>query len=512
MSTSPAMSDHKTSLREKFPVSLFNSLSKKKEVFTSVHPGMVGMYLCGPTVYGDPHMGHARSAITFDVIFRYFSFLGYKVRYVRNITDVGHLEDEVAEGGEDKIAKKARLEKLEPMEIVQTYTVSYRQSMYRLNCLPPSIESTATGHIIEQIETIKQILENGWAYEVNGSIYFDLSAYAKENDYGQLSGKVLDELISGSRDLDKQDEKKHPFDFALWKKAKPEHIMRWPSPWGIGFPGWHIECTSMSTKYLGTPFDIHGGGMDLQFPHHEAEIAQSVASCGKVPANYWMHNNMLTLEKAKMSKSAGNFITLDELFAGKHALLEQAYSPMTFRFFILQSYYRSLVDFSNKALQAAEKGYRGLMQSIGYLNSLEHVQGNIDQALNKEIIQLTDECYLRLSDDFNTARALAALFDLSSKINAFYHQQLPLSKLSTETFNYMSSSFIGLITEVLGLIPEDDQQSDRLASVLDLLIDIRHEARNNKDYATSDKIRDQLQKLGIQLKDEKGGGTTFVFD
>lgn len=505
------MSSTHTSLIEKFPVTLFNSLTKEKETFTPVNPGFVGMYVCGPTVYGDPHMGHARSAITFDLVNRYFQYLGYKVRYVRNITDVGHLEND-ADEGEDKIAKKARLEQVEPMEIVYRYTQSYHQAMDRLNILRPNIESTATGHLIEQIEMIKQILDNGWAYVVNGSVYFDLEAYAKTYSYGQLSGKVLEELLSGSRDLDNQDEKKRPYDFALWKKAEPQHIMQWPSPWGIGFPGWHIECTTMSTKYLGTPFDIHGGGMDLQFPHHEAEIAQSVAACGKAPANYWMHNNMLTIEKQKMSKSLGNFITLEQVFSGEHPKLEQAYSPMTFRFFNLQAHYRSVIDFSNAALQAAEKGFKSLMQSLASLEKLNHQEGTLQPELNEEIRNLVDDCFERMGDDFNSARLLASLFDLGAKINAFYHQQLPLSSLSSETFTYLKTHFRGMIVEVLGLMPEDDDQSERLDGVMQLLIDIRKQARLQKDFATSDKIRDELKALGIQLMDDKHGITTFQIE
>lgn len=505
--------DQGVSLIETFPLAFFNSLTREKEDFKPIHAGYVGMYVCGPTVYGDPHLGHARSALTFDIIFRYLKFLGYKVRYVRNITDVGHLEDEVAEQGEDKIAKKARLEKLEPMEIVQTYTTRYRHAMERLNVLPPSIECTATGHIIEQIQHIEKILEAGFAYIVDGSVYFDLDKYLQVHDYGMLSGKKIEDLMSGSRDLDGQGEKKGPHDFALWKKARPEHIMRWPSPWGEGFPGWHIECTAMSTKYLGAPFDIHGGGLDLQFPHHEAEIAQATASCKTQPANYWIHNNLLTLDGEKMSKSKGNFITLDELFSGNHRLLEQAYTPMTVRFFMLQAHYRSPIDFSNPALQAAEKGYKRLTNSLEMLEAFQHNPIKpYDTALGEEIQRLSEACYRFMSDDFNTARALAALFEIAGKINAFYHKQAPLHKLDPEVYSFMKQTYAGFITQVLGLEMEKNNDDSKLHSVVNLLIEMRKEARQNKDFATSDKIRNELAAAGIQLKDEKSGETTFSID
>ncbi len=506
-------------IRERFPIYIYNTLHRKKELFEPLHPERMGMYVCGPTVYGDPHLGHARSAITFDLVFRYFSFLGYKVRYVRNITDVGHLEDEVAEQGEDKIAKKARLEQLEPMEIVQRYTNSYHSALDKMNILRPSIEPTATGHIVEQIKIIQKILDKELAYVVDGSVYFDLEAYQTQQNYGQLSGKVLEDLISGSRGTEGLDEKRNPHDFALWKKAKPEHIMRWDSPWGEGFPGWHLECTTMSTKYLGAPFDIHGGGMDLQFPHHECEIAQAHAAFGQkaheshqeVYARYWIHNNMVTLDKVKMSKSKGNFITLEQLYAGDHDLLEQPYTPMTVRFFMLQAHYGSIIDFSNEALQASEKAYKRLMQSQELLDSLSHPGfGEVDSSIEHEVRQQVDSIFTHLSDDFNTAKVIASLFDLTGKINQFYHGQLSMQTISADTFNYLKSSFRKVISEVLGLVPEQQEDNQLVDSLINMLIDIRKDARGKKDYATSDKIRDELHKLGVQLKDEKTGETTFA--
>ncbi len=501
--------DH--ALYTKYPLSVVNSLTRQKEVFEPINPPLVGMYLCGPTVYGDPHLGHARSAVNFDVIFRYLAFLGYKVRYVRNITDVGHLEDEVAGAGEDKVSKKARLEKLEPMEIVQLYTYRYRDALRLLNVLPPSIEPSATGHIIEQIEIIQSILKHGYAYEVNGSIYFDLGKYAQEQEYGQISGKVLEDLQSGSRQTEGLDEKRSPHDFALWKKANPEHIMRWDSPWGEGFPGWHLECTAMSTKYLGETFDIHGGGLDLQFPHHEAEVAQSYGAFHNHPANYWIHHNLITIDGQKMSKLKGNFITLDQLFTGDHALLVQAYSPATIRFFILQAHYRSPVDFSNEALQAAEKGLTRLLNAQETLGKLNHQSGTIDEKLDKEINQLCEQCYWEMSDDFNTAKLIAVLFDLSSKINGFNHQKLDLAAISTETFQHLRKTFQDFISEVLGLQAEATNDTQQKEGLIELLISIRNQARANKDFATSDQIRDQLKELGVQLKDEKAGSTTYSF-
>ncbi len=498
-------------LKDQYPLSVYNSLPREKEFFKSINKDYVGMYVCGPTVYGSPHLGHARSAITFDIVFRYLKHLGYKVRYVRNITDVGHLEDEVAGAGEDKIVKKARLERLEPMEVVQTYTVMYHKSMDVLNVLRPSIEPTATAHIIEQIKIVEEILQNGYAYEVDGSVYFDMDKYTQDYKYGELSGKVLDDLISGSRNLEGQDKKKSAFDFALWKKANPEHLMQWDSPWGMGFPGWHLECTAMSSKYLGLPFDIHGGGMDLQFPHHEGEIAQSFGYCGCKPVNYWLHNNMVTLDGQKMAKSKGNFISLDEMFDGSHSLLEKAYSPMTIRFFMLQSHYRSPIDFSNEALKAAEKGYKKLMTALQTLSEIPHVKGEKDEKLDQEINQLCDEIYKSLSDDFHTALALAGLFELSSKIYSFYNKQASVSGISKETFQRLQTTFTEVIEDVLGLISEDGGGDGVLDGVMNLVINIREKARLNKDYALSDQIRDELATAGVKLKDEKGT-TTYKLD
>lgn len=491
------------------PVYLYNTLGRKKERFEPINPPHVGIYVCGPTVYGDPHLGHARAAITFDLVLRYLRFLGYSVRYVRNITDVGHLEDEVIEEGEDKILKKARLEQLEPMEVVQTYTNRYHQGMDALNCERPSIEPTATGHIIEQIQLIRKIMENGLAYEVNGSIYFDLARYVEKNDYGSLSGKVLEELMAGSRDTEGLEEKRSPHDFSLWKKADPGHIMRWESPWGEGFPGWHVECTAMSTKYLGETFDIHGGGIDLQFPHHEAEIAQARSAFGKDPAKYWMHNNMVTIDGAKMSKSAGNFITLEELFTGEHPLLEKAWDPMVIRFLMLQSHYRSEIDFSNEALHAAEKGYHRIMNGLALLDELNPARGEEPAELDEQIGRLCEECWETMSDDFNTARTLAVLFELASRINGLYHGQIDSRKISRPMFDRMKESYRAFVLDVLGLRPPARQADSKLGPLMELLIEIRARARAHKDYEMADKIRDDLARIGIELKDEKGGKTTW---
>lgn len=487
---------------------IYNSLSREKEVFKAIDPPFVGLYVCGPTVYGEPHLGHARSAVTFDVVYRYLKYLGYKVRYVRNITDVGHLEND-SDDGEDKIAKKARLEKIEPMEVVQFYTIKYHESMDALNVERPSIEPTASGHIMEQIEHIEKIIENGYAYIVNGSVYFDVSKYAKDYPYGKLSGKKLEDLQSGSRSLDAQDEKEAPEDFALWKKASPEHIMKWNSPWSIGFPGWHMECTSMSTKYLGDTFDIHGGGMDLQFPHHEAEIAQSNGACGKPPCNYWMHNNMLTINGKKMGKSLGNFINLEELFNGTHKLLEQAYHPMTVRFFMLQAHYRSTLDFSNEALQAAEKGLKRLLQAHSLLMKLK--DGNSEElgSDDQKIIDLLGQAEDHISDDFNTAQCIARLFDITPEINKLNEGKL---KLAESTIKELKIKFNAIVTDVLGLKPVEKGNEDVLDGLMGLLIDIRKEARFKKDFATSDKIRDDLAKVNIQLKDSKEGTSWEIID
>lgn len=493
---------------------LYNSLSRKKELFEPLNPPFVGLYVCGPTVYGDPHLGHARAAITFDIIYRYLKYLGYKVRYVRNITDVGHLEHEEEEQGEDKILKKARIEQVEPMEIVQRYTISYHKGMDALNCLRPSIEPTATGHIIEQIELVEKILENGFAYEVNGNVYFDLEKYRQTNSYGELSGKVLEDLQAGSRDTEGMDEKKNPYDFALWKKASSNHIMRWNSPWGEGFPGWHLECTTMSTKYLGNQFDIHGGGLDLQFPHHEAEIAQCKSAHGNDPVKYWIHNNMITIDGAKMSKSAGNFINLEQLFTGEHEKLEKAFNPMTVRFLMLQSHYRSKIDFSNEALVAAEKGLQKLMTAVDLLDKIELPDESPEDEASEdwEILDACDRCHETMNDDFNTAQVLAALFDLSSKINALYNKQLDAKNVSKSAFSRMKTTINDFVFDILGLQPVSESQDGKTEELVDLLIDIRAGAREKKDFATSDKIRDDLQEIGIRLKDDKDGKTTFEID
>lgn len=500
-------------MKNKFPISIFNTKKREKESFKPISDGQVGMYVCGPTVYGDPHLGNARGAMTFDIVFRYLEYVGYKVRYVRNITDVGHLENEVDDAGEDKIAKQAKLNQLEPMEIVQTYTISYHKAMEKLNVRRPSIEPTATGHIIEQINIVEKILQNGFAYESDGSVYFDMKKYLEKYKYGELSGKVVDDLLSGSRNLDGQQEKKSSLDFALWKVAKPEHIMKWPSPWGDGFPGWHLECTAMSSKYLGVPFDIHGGGMDLQFPHHEGEIAQSQCAFDSEPANYWMHNNMLTIDGQKMAKSKGNFLTLDELFDGEHELLEQAYSPMTVRFFTLQSHYGSTIDFSNLALQAAEKGYKRLVNALTVLDSLAFdKEAKFNEVLDKEINEQIDACYQFMSDDFNTARTIATMFDLSKKINDFKAKPSLLNKIRKETFDRLQNEFRGFFYNVLGLQKEIESESKHLDGAMDLLIEMRKQAKEDKDYGLSDKIRDELKEHGILLQDGKEGEMSYVVE
>lgn len=456
------------------------------------------MYVCGPTVYGDPHLGHARPAITFDLLFRYLQHLGYKVRYVRNITDVGHLEND-ADAGEDKIAKKARLEQLEPMEIVQYYTLRYQHAMENLNVLPPSIEPRASGHIIEQIELVKKILEQGFAYEVNGSVYFDVTAYNKKYTYGKLSGRVLDDMIANTRSLDGQDDKRHPADFALWKKASPEHIMRWPSPWSEGFPGWHLECSAMSIKYLGQQFDIHGGGMDLLFPHHECEIAQNVAASGHEAVRYWMHNNMITINGQKMGKSLGNFITLEELFTGKHKLLEQAYSPMTIRFFVLQAHYRSTLDFSNEALQAAEKGLQRLMKAVELLDKLPV---SIGSTVN--VADIEKACFDALDDDLNSPIAIAALFDGARTINLIRDGK---EQISEDDLKRLKTLFNDVVFNILGLRNDEGEAgNDALtADLINFILNLRVQAKANKDFAASDRIRKQLTDMGIVVKDTKDG-------
>lgn len=479
---------------------IYNTLSRQKETFVPHHAPHVGMYVCGPTVYGDAHLGHARPAITFDILFRYLKHLGYKVRYVRNITDVGHLEHD-ADDGEDKIAKKARLEELEPMEVVQFYLLRYQKAMEYLNVLPPSIEPHASGHIIEQIELVKQILDNGFAYESKGSVYFDVARYNKVHKYGVLSGRNLDDVLNTTRELDGQEEKRDPSDFALWKNAQPEHIMRWPSPWGNGFPGWHCECTAMGKKYLGESFDIHGGGMDLIFPHHECEIAQSVASQGHEMVRYWMHNNMITINGKKMGKSLGNFITLDEFFQGKHELLTQAYSPMTIRFFILQAHYRSTVDFSNEALQAAEKGLERLLEG---LRNLE----NIVPSATTTGIQpqgLREKCTEAMNDDLNTPIVISHLFDATRMINTIVDKK---ATISAEDLEELKSVFHLFVFDLLGLTAQTENNAAReeaYGKVVDMLLEQRMQAKANKDWATSDKIRDHLASLGFEVKDTKDG-------
>jgi len=479
---------------------LYDTLKREKRIFKPVNPGYVGMYVCGPTVYGDPHLGHARPAITFDLLFRLFRHLGYKVRYVSNITDVGHLEND-ADTGEDKIAKKARLEALEPMEVVQTYTLRYHEAMKQLNVLRPSIEPRASGHIIEQIELVKTILDAGYAYISNGSVYFDVEKYDRVHTYGVLSGRIIDDMMAGSRELDGQDDKRSPNDFALWKKAPPEHIMRWPSPWSVGFPGWHLECSAMSEKYLGEEFDIHGGGMDLIFPHHECELAQNVASRGKGGVNYWVHNNLITINGQKMGKSKGNFITLEELFAGKHEALDQPYSPMTIRFFILQAHYRSTLDFSNEALQAAEKGLKRLMQAAKDVRSLKH---SADAPVLKQVATINEEIYEALLDDMNTPIALSSLFEAVKIVNGAKDRGEVLNDADYDT---LTKLFTEIVSDVMGLT--DDRQDSTAESVIsglmDMVIERRNAAKAAKNWAESDRIRDELKAIGIQIKDTKEG-------
>jgi cysteinyl-tRNA synthetase len=475
---------------------VYNTLSRKKELFEPIAPPHVGMYVCGPTVYGDAHLGHARPAITFDMIYRYLMHIGYKVRYVRNITDVGHLEND-ADEGEDKIAKKARLEHIEPMEIAQRYTNNYRLNMQTMNVLPPSIEPLASGHIPEQIDYVRRILASGYAYETDGSVYFDVEKFAKSHPYGILSGRKTDELQSSNRQLDGQDEKRSPLDFALWKKAAPEHIMRWDSPWSDGFPGWHMECSAMGSKYLGETFDIHGGGMDLLFPHHEAEIAQSVAATGKSPVRFWLHNNMITINGQKMGKSLGNFITLDEFFTGSHPSLDQAYDPMVIRFFILQAHYRSTLDFTNEALQAAGKGLRRLLE--GYQTLMNLKPGS---ASTFDADALEKECHEAMLDDFNSPIAIANLFDSLRYINQVKDGK---AGIDTVTLEKLKKIFYNFVFDILGLRQEQSGYPDLLNGVMQAVIRLRNEARKNRDFATSDRIRDELAALNIILKDSKEG-------
>ncbi len=481
---------------------IYNSLTRRKEAFRPLNPPFTGLYVCGPTVYGDAHLGHARPAVTFDLVFRYLRHLGYKVRYVRNITDVGHLESD-ADEGEDKIAKKARIEQLEPMEVVQYYSDRYHADMEKMHVLKPSIEPRASGHIIEQIEMVKAILDAGFAYEVNGSVYFDVQKYNQQFQYGKLSGRSVDEMLSTTRELDGQEEKRHPADFALWKKATPTHIMRWPSPWGEGFPGWHLECSAMSARYLGETFDIHGGGMDLLFPHHECEIAQSNATFGKDAAQYWMHNNMVTIEGQKMGKSLGNFITLREFFGGNHQKLERAFHPLTIRFFILQAHYRSTLDFSNEALEAAEKGLKRLWQAMNTLHSLP-----AGSSSSVDVSTLSDKCYEGLNDDFNSPVTLSYLFDTIRTINAVKDGHETLTQESIDNLKHVFKTFV---IDIFGLgDPEggsSDNEQELINDLMSILLDIRQQARKNKDWDTADKLRDSLQKLNITVKDGKDGAS-----
>ena len=490
---------------------VYNSLTRKKEEFKPITKGHVGMYVCGPTVSGESHLGHARPYITFDIVNRYLMHLGYKVRYVRNITDAGHFEEEGREA-EDKISKKAQLEKIEPMELVHKYTNLFHWAMKEFNTLDPNIEPTATGHIVEQINMIEKIIEEGYAYVSNGSVYFDVKKYAASHDYGKLSGRVVEDLLETTRDLEGQEEKKDKADFALWKAAPPQHIMRWKSPWGEGFPGWHIECSAMATKYLGTEFDIHGGGMDLLFPHHESEIAQSTICNHQTPAKYWLHNNMITIAGKKMGKSYNNVIRLTELFSGNHPLLTQAFSPMVVRFFILQTHYRSTLDFSSEALVAAEKGLKRLWEGYEVLKKLPAMSHEPREAkdieLDAQCSTLIAELEEFMNDDFNTAKVLANFFELVPIINGIKDGHISAGALSSETIKKMKDAFKVWLEDILGL--KNARESDPvLNSVMELLIDIRKEARANKDFVTSDKIRDQLTKAGILLKDEKGGNISW---
>lgn len=475
-----------------------NSFTREKELFQPVNPPYVGLYVCGPTVSGESHLGHSRPYVTFDVVYRYLQHLGYKVRYVRNITDAGHFEEEGRES-EDKVSEKAKLERLEPMELVQKYTNLFHDMMDRLNCYRPSIEPTATGHIVEQIEMIQDIIRKGYAYEMNGSVYFDVTKYAQGHDYGKLSGRVIDEMIAGSRELEGQEEKRNPADFALWKKAPAEHILRWNSPWGEGFPGWHIECSAMATRYLGTPFDIHGGGMDLLFPHHESEIAQTTIATGCAPVKYWMHNNMITINGRKMGKAYNNTITLREMFAGTHPLLEKAYPPMTIRFFILQTHYRSTLDFSNEALQASEKGLQRLLNAYETIGKLK-----AGQKSTAEIANIRKDCYSAMNDDLNSAVVIANLFEAARVINS---AQAGTESLTAEDIAVVKSLFDTFLIEILGIKPETVDTSADVDGLMQLILELRASAKADKNFAVADKIRDTLNGLGISIKDSKEGTT-----
>lgn len=492
-------------------LSIYNSYTREKEVFTPITPGHVGMYVCGPTVSGESHLGHARPYITFDVLYRYLTHLGYKVRYVRNITDAGHFEEEGREA-EDKVSKKALLEKLEPMELVQKYTNRFHWAMKQFNCIEPTIEPTATGHILEQQEMIKKIMEAGYAYEVNGSVYFDVTKYAASHDYGKLSGRIIEDLLETTRELEGQEEKRNKADFALWKAAAPEHIMRWPSPWGVGFPGWHIECSAMATKYLGAQFDIHGGGMDLQFPHHESEIAQSTICNHSAPVRYWMHNNMITVNGRKMGKSYNNFITLTEMFSGNNPALQQAFSPMTIRFFILQSHYRSTLDFSNEALIGSERAFKRLWEAYQNLMAMD-ATGNYsatDTTLDTRVQQWLGEFETFINDDLGTPRVIANMFELVPVINSLKDKLIAPDAVSADTLRSMQQHFKVYLEDIMGLKEENEQNNESFSKVMELLLSLRKEARTKKDFVTSDTIRDELAKAGIVVKDEKDGSVSWT--
>lgn len=489
-------------LTEHEELSIYNSLTKTKELFKPINPGAIGMYVCGPTVYSNVHLGNCRTFLSFDLVFRYLKHLGFKVRYVRNITDAGHLEND-GESGEDPILKKARIEQLEPMEVVQKYAVDFHNVMAKFNAFPPSIEPTATGHIIEQIQIIEKIISEGYAYEKNGSVYFDVVKFNEDHTYGKLSGRKLEDMIANTRELAAQSEKNNPQDFALWKKAEVQHIMRWPSPWSDGFPGWHLECTAMSTKYLGNNFDIHGGGMDLKFPHHECEIAQAEACNHESPVNYWMHANMLTLNGKKMAKSTGNNILPHELFSGDNEILSKAFAPAVVKFFMYQAHYRSILDFSNDALEASEKGFNRLMDAYRSLDGI-----NPDSTSNFDVVSWRKSCYDAMNDDFNSPILIAQLFEGAKQINALKEGN---NSLTAEDLALLKKTMHEFLFDVLGLVDQatenGDQNADKLAGAIDLLISLRDQARANKDFATSDKIRDDLQEVGIQLKDGKDGTT-----
>ncbi len=497
-------------------LTIYNSYSRKKEIFESITAGHVGMYVCGPTVSGESHLGHARPYISFDIVYRYLTFKKYKVRYVRNITDAGHFEEEGREA-EDKVTKKAQLEKLEPMEMVQKYTNLFHWAMKQFNCIEPSIEPTATGHIVEQIGMIEDLIAKGYAYEVNGSVYFDVKKYAANYDYGKLSGRIIDELQDSnnreevSRDLDGQQDKRDPVDFALWKSAPPEHIMRWKSPWGEGFPGWHIECSAMATKYLGTSFDIHGGGMDLLFPHHESEIAQSTICNNAAPVKYWMHNNMITINGRKMGKSYNNVIKLTELFSGTHPLLSQAFHPMTIRFFILQSHYRSPLDFSNDALLASEKAFKRLWEAYEILKKITVEKDAVanDTVLNDKVMNWLNELELFMDDDFSTPKVIANMFEIAPIINSIKDGIFSVNAISGQTLLLMQERFKMFLEDVFGLSAIGNENNEILKPIMDLLLEIRKEAKAKKDFATSDRIRNQLLSSGIIIKDEKDGNTSW---